>query len=292
MNLFKGAKTISRVMKKVKRKPQATKAALKNVQEKINRKIKGSSVQLKRKTRTTLRKAGITKQAMIDLMEWKKERTIMIANQSRMFFMMGLCISLFLVLVAFEWKFYTNNELIELGDGKSDFEEILDIPQTIQPPPPPPKLITQAVVVAVPDEEIIEEVEIELDVEITEDMIVEDIIFEEAVEEEKVDEIFMIVEQKPEPLGGIGAFYKYVADELNYPKYARARHIEGRVFVQFVVNADGAITQVEVIKGIGAGCDEEAVRVLENAPKWIPGRQRGRNVRVRMILPITFKLVE
>jgi len=67
--------------------------------------------------------------------------------------------------------------------------------------------------------------------------------------------------------------------------------IEGRVFVQFVVDKDGSITNVEVLKGIGGGCDEEAVRVVKNAPKWNPGKQRGRPVRVKMVLPITFKLL-
>jgi len=88
----------------------------------------------------------------------------------------------------------------------------------------------------------------------------------------------------------MGAFYEYVSKNLKYPSQARRMGVEGKVFVQFVVDKDGSISQVQSIKGIGAGCDEEAVRVLQNAPKWKPGKQRGRPVRVRMVLPITFKL--
>ena len=106
----------------------------------------------------------------------------------------------------------------------------------------------------------------------------------------QVDEIFTIVEDQPTPPGGMSAFYKYVATSLRYPAQARRMGIEGKVFVQFVVGKDGTLTDVQAIKGIGAGCDEEAVRVISRAKKWSPGKQRGRPVRVRMILPITFKL--
>lgn len=77
---------------------------------------------------------------------------------------------------------------------------------------------------------------------------------------------------------------------MKYQNQARRMGIEGRVFVQFVVDKDGQLTEIKAVKGIGAGCDEEAVRVLKSAPKWKPGKQRGRPVKVRMILPITFKL--
>ena len=121
-------------------------------------------------------------------------------------------------------------------------------------------------------------------------VLIEEIVFEEALEEEEVDEIFTIVEDQPAPPGGMSAFYKYVATTLRYPAQARRMGIEGKVFVQFVVDKDGSLTDVQAIKGIGAGCDEEAVRVISKAKKWKPGRQRGRAVKVRMILPITFKL--
>ena len=107
---------------------------------------------------------------------------------------------------------------------------------------------------------------------------------------EKVDEIFDVVETQPSPPGGMSAWNKYLSDNLKYPTQARRMGVEGSVIVVFVVNTDGSIQDVEVLRGIGGGCDEEAVRVVKGAPKWEPGKQRGRPVRTRMRLPIRFKL--
>jgi TonB family protein len=110
------------------------------------------------------------------------------------------------------------------------------------------------------------------------------------VGQELADEVFDIVEEQPAPVGGMKEFYSYVAHNLRYPTTARQKGIEGRVFIQFVVDSEGNLTKIKTVKGVGAGCDEEAVRVLEGAPNWKPGKQRGRAVNVRMILPITFKI--
>ncbi|MFP4506913.1 MAG: TonB family protein [Cyclobacteriaceae bacterium] len=114
-------------------------------------------------------------------------------------------------------------------------------------------------------------------------------------EEEKLmlsdaDEVFMVVENQPAPEGGMEEFYKYLMNNLKYPEQAKAAGIEGKVFVQFVVDTDGSITDVKAIKGIGAGCNAEAERVLKEAAPWNPGTQKGKFVKVRMVLPITFKL--
>lgn len=223
-------------------------------------------------------------------MELKKNPKISLERKSGMFFNVGLAISLLLVITAFEWRFYDDGGLVDLGQVDDDFEDIMEIPPTEQPPPPPPKIELPKIIEIPDEEEIEEEIEVDLDVEITEETVIEDIVFEEAPEEEVADEIFDIVEDQPGPPGGMAAFYKYVGKEMNYPNQARRMGIEGRVFVQFVVDKAGNLTEVRAIKGIGAGCDEEAVRVLKNAPKWSPGKQRGRPVKVRMILPITFKL--
>ncbi|MEM9674201.1 MAG: TonB family protein [Bacteroidota bacterium] len=106
------------------------------------------------------------------------------------------------------------------------------------------------------------------------------------------DNIFITVEDQPEPEGGMRLFYDYVQSNLTYPAQARQMGIEGKVFVQFVVDTDGSLTDVKAIKGIGAGCDEEAVRVIQEALPWNPGTQRGKLVKVRMVLPITFRLGE
>ncbi|MDH5609321.1 MAG: energy transducer TonB [Cyclobacteriaceae bacterium] len=222
-------------------------------------------------------------------MELKKNPKYDLSRQSGMFLNLGLTISLAAILFAFEYKSYDDAGLVDLGQINDDFEDIMEIPPTEQPPPPPPK-IQLPEIVEVPDEEEIEdEIEIELDMEVNEETVIEDIVFEPTPEEE-VDEVFDIVEDQPEFPGGISAFYKYVGDNMKYPAQARRMGVEGRVYVRFVVDKDGTVREVEAVKGIGAGCDEEAVRVLENSPKFKPGKQRGRAVKVRMMMPIIFKL--
>ncbi len=223
-------------------------------------------------------------------MEAKKNPKADLNKKTGLFLNIGLVVSLLLVITAFEWRFYDDGELMDLGQVADEFEDVMEIPPTEQPPPPPPK-IQQPEIIEVPDEEEIEEeIEVDLDVEITEETVVEDIVFDEPVEEEVAEEIFTIVEDQPQPKGGMAAFYEYIGKKLKYPAQARRMGIEGKVFVEFVVDKDGTITDVKAIKGIGAGCDEEAIRVIQSSPKWNAGKQRGRPVKVRMILPITFKL--
>ena len=223
-------------------------------------------------------------------MEIKKNPSKDLTKKSGLFFNIGLCISLGLVIAAFEWKSYDDIKIADAAVAEVDFEEVTEVPQTQQPPPPPPK-IQAPVIVEVPDEEVIEDdIDVDLDVDVTEDAVIEEVVFEEAPEEEEVEEVFTIVEDQPEYPGGMPAFYKFIGKNLKYPSQARRMGIEGKVFVQFVVGKDGKISEVQVIKGIGAGCDEEAKRVIESSPKWKAGKQRGRAVKVRMILPITFKL--
>ena len=221
-------------------------------------------------------------------MEIKKYPKYDLENYHQLFLNIGLIVVLTAVIIAFEWRTYDRGAGMDLGVIEDNFEDLLEIPPTEQPPPPPP-VIQQPEIIEVPDEEEIEEeIEIELDVEFEEELIVEELVFEEP--EEEVEEIFTIVEDQPEFPGGIGAFYKYVATNLRYPAQARRMGIAGKVFVQFVVEKDGRLTDVQILKGIGAGCDEEALRVIKKSKAWKPGRQRGRPVKVRMIIPINFRL--
>jgi TonB family protein len=104
------------------------------------------------------------------------------------------------------------------------------------------------------------------------------------------EEKFTPVEETATPVGGMANFYKYLGDNLRYPKLARRMGVEGKVFVQFVIEKDGSITDPIIFKGIGAGCDEEALRLIRESPKWNPGTQRGKPVRQRYTLPVIFKL--
>ena len=224
-------------------------------------------------------------------MELKKNPNADLTRKTGFFFSIGLLITMSLVLAAFEWKQY-EAKIADLVQRNADvFEETIEVPPTDIPPPPPPQ-VQAPVIVEVPDEEEIEEeIKVNLDIEVTQDTKVEDIIVKPVEEpKEEVDEIFTIVEESAAPKGGMAAFYKYVGDKMKYPPQARRMGIDGKVFVEFVINKDGSISDVKAVKGIGAGCDEEAVRVVQSAPAWTPGKQRGKPVKQRMVLPITFKL--
>ena len=106
------------------------------------------------------------------------------------------------------------------------------------------------------------------------------------------DTVFQMVEQMPEFPGGVEAMMHYVANNVKYPQEARDKNISGRVFVSFVIEKDGSVNEVKVMRGIGGGCDEEAVRVVKNMPKWKPGMQKGKPVRVSYMMPLNFKLTE
>jgi protein TonB len=224
-------------------------------------------------------------------MEAKKSEKADLTKKSWLFFNIGLVVSLLLAVMAFEYRKYDDTGVKDLSKNNNQVEEILEVPPTDQPPPPPPK-IQQPQIVEVPDEEEIEEeIKVEFDVEVTEDTKVEEITLQPVEEpKEEVDEIFTVVEESATPKGGMQAFYEHVGKKLKYPAQARRMGTEGKVFVQFVINKDGSISDVVAIKGIGAGCDEEAVRIIQSAPPWTPGKQRGKPVKQRMVLPITFKL--
>ena len=104
------------------------------------------------------------------------------------------------------------------------------------------------------------------------------------------EQVFQVVEQNPEFPGGMAALGQYLGKNLKYPAAASRANVSGRVFLTFVVNTDGSIQDIQVLNGLGFGCDEEAQRVVKGMPKWKPGKQSGRNVRVKYNLPISFVL--
>ncbi len=225
------------------------------------------------------------------LIEIKRERNARELALRPLLLNVGMAFSILFAIVAINWRTSAEGDLVDLGEVEADMNEIIEIPVSQQEPPPPPQ---QEVfqIVEVKDTEIIEEINIALDVEITENESVEVIEITAEVEEEKVDEIFVIVEQEPLPKGGFDSFYAYLAEELNYPARALRFGLEGTVFIQFVIEKDGSITQAQVVKGIGMGCDEEALRVIESAPAWEPGKQRGKAVRVKKVIPVRFKMAK
>lgn len=207
------------------------------------------------------------------------------------FIEIGLIIALAGVLLAFEWKSYEKQEL-DLGQLVVDDtpEEMVEITQQEKPPPPPPPQQQTTVIEIVEDDMEIED-EIEIDVEADQETVVEEYIpVEDDDEEEEEAQIFTVVESMPGFPGGETAMKRYLAENIQYPQMARESGIQGRVFVTFVVEKDGNVTDVRVLRGIGGGCDEEAIRVIKNMPRWDPGKQRGKPVRVQFNMPIMFKL--
>ena len=104
------------------------------------------------------------------------------------------------------------------------------------------------------------------------------------------EEIFLVVENEPEFPGGSDSLYAYIARNIKYPETAKKEKIEGRVFVTFVIEKDGQVSSAKILRDIGGGCGEEAIRVVKSMPKWKPGTQRGNPVRFQFNLPVSFML--
>ncbi len=217
----------------------------------------------------------------------KKSIHANVAKFRGLFLRVGYIISVMIILLAFNWREVTKVSSL-MGDLAIPEELEVDIPPTEQkkpppPPPPPPQLEILEDDEIIEEEPEIEEVEIDEETEIE----IPDIPEEESTGEA---EIFMVVEEMPEYPGGINELNKYIARNIRYPSIARENGVSGRVFVSFVVEPTGDVSNVKILRGIGAGCDEEAIRVVKSLPKWKPGKQRGKPVRVSFNVPINFQL--
>ena len=225
-------------------------------------------------------------------MEEKKSPKANLENKKLMFTQIGLIISLALAWMVFEIKSYDQREIDEslLNREVVLDEEMTEITKQEEQKPQPvelPKQTTQLEIVQ--DDVEVEDIEINADVQQTE--VIEEYVAPVIEEEEVVEqEIFQIVEEMPEYPGGEKKLLEYVGKSVKYPQIARESGIQGRVFVNFVIEPDGSVSNVKVLRGIGGGCDEEAMRVIKSMPKWKPGKQRGKAVRVTYTLPVNFKL--
>lgn len=225
-------------------------------------------------------------------MEEKKSPKANLENKKLMFTQIGLIISLLVAWLAFEHKSYDKREIDPslLNREVVVDEEMVEITKQEEPKPQPvevPKQTTQLEIV----QDDVETEDIEINVEVQQNEVIEEYVAPEVVEEEVVEqEIFQIVEEMPSYPGGEKALLEYVAKNIKYPQIARETGIQGRVFVGFVVEPDGSVSNVKILRGIGGGCDEEAMRVIKSLAKWKPGKQRGKAVRVSYQIPVVFKL--
>lgn len=225
-------------------------------------------------------------------MQLKKSQKASLEDKKVVYVLMGFVFVLSLCYVALEW---TEKEVTkyEVADMEFTFEEEVEIQQTTQettPPPPPPPVQEVEVLNVVEDDVETESIEINTE----DDKDVEVVIaapVEAPVEEEEEEVVFVVVETMPEFPGGQQALFKYLSENVKYPVIAQENGIQGRVICQFVVNKDGSIVDVEVVRSGGdASLDKEALRVIKSMPKWKPGKQRGKAVRVKYTVPVNFRL--
>jgi protein TonB len=223
----------------------------------------------------------------------KKSDSADLERKKGVFLQIGLVIVLAIILVAFEWTSRPNsaNTLGELADLDLT-EEIIPITrqQEVKPPPPPaPPKVTEVLNIVEDDVQIEDELIIE-DAEADQQMEIEIIEFGE--EEEVVEEeVFFIVEDMPSFQGkGQEGFREWIAQNLRYPEIAAENGISGKVYVQFAVNSKGEIVDAVVVRGVDPALDKEAIRVVMSSPKWEPGKQRGKPVKVQFTFPINFVL--
>jgi protein TonB len=224
-------------------------------------------------------------------MELKKNPKVDLRRYSGLFLEIGFVVSLGIMLLAFNVTQHekTASNLGELDNVLAE-EEIIPITrqQEIKPPPPPePPKVSEVLNIVEDDVEIEDELEIE-DVEDVETAV--EIVEIEEEEEEDEAQVFFIVENMPEFPGGDLELRKYINQNVQYPEIAKENGIQGRVFVQFVVNQRGEVEGVKVVRGVDPSLDKEAIRVIQSLPKWKPGSQRGKPVKVSYTVPINYQL--
>ncbi|MGQ8337347.1 energy transducer TonB [Sunxiuqinia sp. A32] len=229
-------------------------------------------------------------------METKKSPNVDLDRFHHVFLEIGFVLSLGICFLAFELK--TEVKSTELK-GELVVQEIENemIPITRQeqvkpPEPPPPPKVVEVLNIVSDDVEIEDELEI-IDTEADEDTKIDINPVVSTIEEEEEEEesqVFYIVEEMPEFPGGELALRKFIANSIQYPVVAQENGIEGKVYVRFVVNADGRVSNAEVIRSVDPALDKEAIRVVSNLPIWKPGKQRGKPVRVAFSVPISFVL--
>ena len=226
-------------------------------------------------------------------MEIKKSKKANLENKRTLFMEIGLVLALALVFVGFEWT-KGELEISSLGvlQDLSGEEEIIPITrQELQKPivPPKPQPVVLELNIVDNDIELEDDFEID-DFEANQDDIIQIVQMEE--EEEEENYVFMLVEDMPVFQGGdINTFRNYIQGTLKYPRIAEENSISGTVHVTFVVNKKGELDEITILRGVDPSLDNEVIRALKAAPKWVPGKQRDKPVLVRMSMPVKFTLL-
>lgn len=230
-------------------------------------------------------------------MEIKKSPKANLENKKLLFTEIGLIIALGVVYLAFDWS--TAEKQVSVFEETAEVveaEEMVPITQETPPPPPTaaPKIPVLSDQIDIVDDEVQVDDNMFMNLEDDASMGVEIMDYVETVEEEVVEEEaipFQFVEEKPSFMGGdANAFSKWVNERLVYPEIAKENGVSGRVTLQFTVNTDGTVSNIKVLRGVEPSLDNEAVRVVSMSPKWTPGKQRDRAVKVTYTFPVIFQL--
>ncbi len=208
--------------------------------------------------------------------------------------MMGVVVGIAVIFFAFEWASESKklDESIIVQDVFAEEEIEITRREPTPPPPPPPPAPEAPEVIEVVEEKVETVIKIQTEDDANKRQMEAYVPPPppKAKKEEVTEEIFVVVEEQPEFPGGNTAMMKFLSDNIKYPVIAQENGIQGRVITNFVVERDGSITDVQVVRGVDPSLDKEAVRVIQSMPKWKPGKQRGSTVRVRFTLPVVFRL--
>ena len=227
-------------------------------------------------------------------MEIKKSPKADLENRKTTNLLIGAILTLAVLFVGFEWSERDKKVTTDTGIETVIFEEeIIPITEQEQPkqaPPPPEAPKVEEVLEIMDNDSEVEESTIQASDDTQAAVEVKYTPVE--VEEEEVEEqqIFQVVEEMPEFPGGMGECMKFLGKNIKYPTISQENGVQGRVIVQFVVNRDGSIVDPVVVRGVDPYLDKEALRVIQMMPKWKPGKQRGKAVRVKYTVPVTFRL--
>ncbi|MBO5742563.1 MAG: TonB family protein [Bacteroidaceae bacterium] len=227
-------------------------------------------------------------------MEVKKSPQADLENKKTTNLLIGAILTLAVLFIGFEWSERDKKVVTDTGIQEVVFEEeIIPITEQEQPkqaPPPPETPKVEEVLEIMDNDSKVEESTIQASDDTQAAVEVKYTPVE--VEEEEVEEqqIFQVVEEMPEFPGGMGECMKFLAKNIKYPTVAQENGVQGRVIVQFVVNRDGTIVDPVVMRGVDPYLDKEALRVISMMPKWKPGKQRGKEVRVKYTVPVMFRL--
>jgi protein TonB len=228
-------------------------------------------------------------------MELKKSKKADLEKKKGMYITVGLVISLSIVLVAFEWTKGEDKDDGSDAVAEIQFEdEMMQITRREEPKPEPkPEQPKVAEVLDIVDDDVEIEDDFDFDMEATDDTEYDfTTMISDEGEDIEEEEVFYIVEDMPTFNGGEPAteFRKYIAQNLQYPEIAAENGVSGRVIVQFAVDRTGQVVDAVVVRSVDPALDKEAIRVVMSSPKWTPGKQRGKAVKVLFTFPINFVL--